>query len=517
MIASNKVVSIEEIYEVFLKRFWYIIIPLVISMVAVTVYAVLCPRTYRASTTILVTPQQVPVDYVRPTVTARIEDRLHSISQEIMSRTRLEQVISGLKLYTDEVKALKQEEIIEKMRKDTSIKIGSKEGYFSITYEGKNAEIVATVANKLASLFIEENLRLREQQAVGTTEFIANELKNTREKLDEQDKILTDFKKKHIYELPDRLQTNLTMLGQLQTEHQRISDSLKAAQDRRLVIQRQFAEQTSAAIPEIASETPQISTVTAASYFPGPPVKKAKSSKVQQIEQLQNLLLDSQTKYTDKHPDILLTKKKIADLQRSLKNDDREEMEESANTGGGSIISPLTNEKTVTLKKEKAEPPKTLYLEMKAQLGQVDLEIKRLREEEAGTKAKIANLQQRIENTPARELAMATLSREYQNTKQSYEGLLGKSQSAQQAENLERRQKGEQFKIIDPARVPEKPFKPNIPAILLIGLVLGLGSGVGLALFKEFLDRSFKNPEDLETTLGLRVLANIPKIMSKPA
>jgi uncharacterized protein involved in exopolysaccharide biosynthesis len=154
---------------------------------------------------------------------------------------------------------------------------------------------------------------------------------------------------------------------------------------------------------------------------------------------------------------------------------------------------------------------------MEGQLAATDWEIKRQKDEEARTKAKIAEYQARIDNMPVRELAMANLTRDYQNNKETYQSLLKKNEEAQRAENLERRQKGEQFKVIDPARIPEKPFSPNILKILLFGFLLGTMSGFGMAFFKEQTDRSFRDAEDLETTLGFKVLANIPKIEKKAA
>ena len=141
-----------------------------------------------------------------------------------------------------------------------------------------------------------------------------------------------------------------------------------------------------------------------------------------------------------------------------------------------------------------------------------DLEIERLKEDEAKVLSQIARYRERIENTPFRELAISDLTRDYQNTRDAYHTLLQRTQEAQRSENLERRQKGEQFRIVDPARVPEKPFKPNIPKVLLIGLFLAGGAGIGTAFFREQMDRSFRDASDLETTLGLRVLANIPKV-----
>ena len=141
-----------------------------------------------------------------------------------------------------------------------------------------------------------------------------------------------------------------------------------------------------------------------------------------------------------------------------------------------------------------------------------DLEIERLKEDEAKVLSQIARYRERIENTPFRELAITDLTRDHQNTREAYHTLLQRTQEAQRSENLERRQKGEQFRIVDPARVPEKPFKPNIPKVLLIGLFLAGGAGIGTAFFREQMDRSFRDASDLETALGLRVLANIPKV-----
>jgi uncharacterized protein involved in exopolysaccharide biosynthesis len=146
-----------------------------------------------------------------------------------------------------------------------------------------------------------------------------------------------------------------------------------------------------------------------------------------------------------------------------------------------------------------------------------DMEIKRLSEESSRISGQINKYFSRIEQTPTREQDMAGLLREYQSTKETYERLLKKSQDAQQAENLEKRQKGEQFRVIDPARTPEKPFSPDIPKILLISLLAALGGGLALAFLREQMDRSFHDAADVEITLGLKVIATIPKIENKAA
>ena len=153
---------------------------------------------------------------------------------------------------------------------------------------------------------------------------------------------------------------------------------------------------------------------------------------------------------------------------------------------------------------------------MESHLVATDLEIERLREDEAKVVGQIGKYRERVENTPLREQAIVDLTRDYQNTREAYNSLLQKTQDAGRAENLERRQKGEQFRIVDPARVPEKPFKPDIPKVLLIGLFLAAGAGLGTAFFREQLDRSFHDAGDVEAALGLRVLANIPRVKEEP-
>jgi polysaccharide chain length determinant protein (PEP-CTERM system associated) len=505
MINPEKSFNIHDYIEIFLRRLWYIIIPFVVILSGAVIYAMTSPKIYRASTLVLVTPQKVPEALIRPTVTSKIEDRLQSISQEIMSRTRLEQVISELKLFTEERKSLSREEVVELMRKNIQVELKGKEGFFNISYTGKDPRTITTVTNKLASLFIEENLKLREQQAQGTSDFLSVELNATKMKLDEQEKAITNFRRRYFGELPEQRDANLKVLEQLQLLYQRIGESMRSAQDRKLVIQKQLSD-----TELLLASSPNIKD---SSGFPLNPLRDPQEV---QLEQLKNQLADLQTKYTEKHPDILVVKRRIAEMEAKI---DKEKSEKKT---GEKIVSTELPAPKEESKKEKKDGKSELrlnprYKEMESQLIATELEIERLKEEEGKVKAQINIYRGRIENTPIREQEMTVISRDYLNTKENYQTLLKKSQEAQQAENLERRQKGEQFKVIDPARIPEKPFKPDIPKILLFGLLLGMGSGFGLAFFREQMDRSFRDAEDLEATLGLKVITNIPKIEKKAA
>jgi polysaccharide chain length determinant protein (PEP-CTERM system associated) len=509
MINTEKSLDIHDYTEIFLRRIWYILIPFTVMLAAAALYAFYLPKMYRATTLILVTPQKVPESFIRPTVTSKIEERLQSISQEIMSRTRLEQVISEFKLYSEEAKSLSQEEIIELMRKDIQVEIKGKEGYFTISYTGKDPRIVTMVTNKLASLFIEENLKLREQQAQGTSDFLSVELNATRAKLEEQEAALTQFKKQFMGELPEQREANLRILEQLQLQSQKISDNLKAAQDRKVLIQKQLSDikiQMALGRPSGNPENPKEEGTAATTESdlsqPSLPIQRGLSYYEAQLNQARNLLSQLKSKYTDRHPDIVTAEKYIAGLEKKIEN------MKAQGTG-----ETMEGKETAIL----FSPVVASIRAMENQLIATDLEMKRLQEEDSKIKAKIAGFQARVENTPTRELAMSNLARDYQNTKESYQSLLKKSQEAEQAENLEQRQKGEQFKVIDPARIPEKPIQGKVIKILLFGLLAGAGSGLGMAFVREQMDRSFRDAEDLEATMEVKVLANIPKIQKKAA
>ncbi len=473
MINPGRSYNLEDYKEIFLRRKLFFIIPLVVVFLGACLWAAFAPRKYMASTLVLVTPPRVPAELVRSTVTSGITERLNSISQEIMSRTRLEAVIDELKLFPEEAKKVDREVLVDRMRQNIKVDIPQRTsenvGYFAIKYTSKDPVVAAAVANKLSSLFIEENLKQREQQAVGTSEFLTNELKTTKEKLEAQGKELADYKRKHLGELPEQRDTNIRLLEQIQLQYQRNEESLRAAQDRQLLIGRQMRE----------LENPAVQ--------PGQGTEGARTrgSFETQLDDMKKTLAELQSRYTERHPDVVSLKRKISEMEKrkdafNISNDPR-------------------------------------YRELANAMASTELEIKRLQEESGRLRAQMGQYRGRIEGATVREQQMSSLVQEYENTKRLYESLLRKSEEAQQAENLERRQKGEQFRVVDPARVPEKPVQPDIPKVLLIGLIGGIACGLGGIFAREQLDRSFHDPEDVEAALGYKVLANIPKIISKAA
>ena len=471
MINPGRSYNVEDYKEIFLRRKLYFVIPLVVVLLGACLVAVLTPKKYMASTLVLVTPPRIPAELVRSTVTSGITERLNSISQEIMSRTRLEAVIDELKLFPEESKKMDREALVALMRQNIKVDIPQRAsenlGYFAVKYTSKDPVVAAAVANKISSLFIEENLKQREQQAVGTSEFLANELKGTKERLESQGKELADYKRRHLGELPEQRDTNIRLMEQLQQLYQRNEESLRAAQDRQLLIGRQMRDLENPAVQQ--GETGSGG--------------RSRGSFETQLDDMKKNLAELQSRYTERHPDVVSLKRKIAEMEKrkdafNINNDPR-------------------------------------YRELANNMTATEMEIKRLQDESGKLRSQIGQYRGRIEGATVREQQMSSLVQEYDNTKRLYESLLKKSEEAQQAENLERRQKGEQFRVVDPARVPDKPFQPDIPKILLMGLVAGMACGLAGIFAREQLDRSFHDPEDIEATLGFRVLASIHRITSK--
>lgn len=471
--------------EIMRRRRWAFIIPAVaITALSIPVVLSLSP-TYKSTTLIMVEAQKVPQEFVRTTVTTPIEDRLKTISQQILSRTRLERVIEEFKLYRQDEKAPEAAgwlsrwwagvgapkaetkrgsrvslDVVERMQKN--IEISVKGGNtFSVSYIGDAPETVMNVTNKLASLFIEENLKVREEQAEGTAEFLDSELNSVKTRLEAQEDELKRFKERHMGELPGQLDTNLRTLDRLQFERQRLQDSLKAAEDRYLLLSQQIA-----------------STLPAG--------ERTAPTLLVHLQGLRSRLAALRMEFKDEYPDVLLVKKEIAAVEAELKRSPKAKASPAPALGPDASLTSF-------------------------QLADQERDIKAIKQRQQEVAAQIRQIEQRVERTPLREQQLTQVLRDYENARKSYQTLLDKRQDARIAESLERRQKGEMFRILDPANYPEKPFKPNRTRLLLLGLVVGIGAGVGSALLREQLDPSIQGEDELiQATAGIPLLAAIP-------
>jgi uncharacterized protein involved in exopolysaccharide biosynthesis len=341
MINSGKPFNIHDYIEILLRRIWFIIIPFVVIMGASVLYAFFATKEYRATTLVMVTRQKVPEDFVKATVTAGVQDNLQSIAKEIMSRTRLEQIIAEFNLYPERAQSSSMEGIVDEMRRRIDVEIQSKEGKedsFTLSYVGQDPKVVTLVTNKLAFLFIEENLRFREQQAQGTTEFLSTELNATKAMLEKLEKAITQFKEQHMGELPEQQEANLRVLEQLRMQYDRIGDNMRTLQDRKSLFQKQLSDLETYLAADLSSLSPS---------SPLSPLRKPslEDSYKQQLAQLKNDLVELQAMYTEKHPDIIKARMKIADLEARVESIRMGSVEETETERGSQGAQPTQKPK----------------------------------------------------------------------------------------------------------------------------------------------------------------------------
>lgn len=484
--------TLDFIRQALLRRRWWIAAPLVVASAAGAALAVTLPNTYLSQTVILVVPQRVPETYVRSTVTLPIEGRLRSITEQILSRTRLERIILEFNLYPEQRKVKVMEDIVEMMRKSIGLVLG-KEQSFTLTFTYHEATTAAKVTDRLASLFIDENLRDRETQAEGTSQFLEGQLEEARRRLIDHEKKLEEYRKRYAGQLPSQLPSNLQGIQTTQTEIQSLIAATNRLTDRKITVERQIADSENA--PPVAVPTPaQAAGATA------DPTAVGGGSAAQQLDTANRNLRSLEARgFTSQHPDVIRIKATIKDLE------ERVAAEAASVAAVKPVAAPVSPQAAAARNRLEA---------WRTEIANIDRQIAANEQQEKRLRDKIAEFQARVEAVPTRESELTELTRDYATLQGSYTSLLAKREDSQLAANLERRQGGEQFKVLDRARVPEKPASPNRPLIGGAGAGLGLVLGLVLGALRELKDSSLRTEEDVLQGLDLPVLAMIPTVVT---
>ena len=484
-----------------LHRKWLVITTFLLVSAGTAIVSLYLPNIYSSQTTILVDPQQVPGNYVQPTVTGNIRNRLGTLSEQILSATRLQKIIDTFNLYEKERKKMAREDVISLMRKDITVDVVSEVGSrsdqdlqaFKIGYSGKDPRVTAQVANELASLFIEENLKSREQIAIGTSDFLKNELEGTRKTLEELESKILEFKMAHLGEMPEQQQANIQIFGQLQSRLQELSDSLDRAQQQRSYLQTlEAATQSTIVSPSIKPQEILQPNTNRGVIPPSPSEAK---------------LVELLGRYGENHPDVKRLRIQIEEERRATEKAER--VAKEAELQARESASPPTHLQEPLPQVPQQNP---IAPNIKAQLAQVDTEIANRKEDQQKLIKAIDSYQKKLEAGPMREQEIATLVRDYAISKEHYSVLLEKQLSANMATQLEIRQQGEKFTILDPAQIPQKPTSPNRRMINLGGIAGGLVLGLALAVAPEILGTSIILPSQIGMAAGMTLLGVIPII-----
>jgi len=481
-VLPGKTYTPDDVIAMLKRRVWYIVLSFVVITFVTALVAHFLPNRYRSEALILVVPQQVPESYVRSTVTTRIEDRLQSLKQQILSRTKLEQIIRDNNLYPRERAAGIMEDVVETMRKDINIEVIRADA-IRIAYTGSDPRTVLRVTEKLASTAIDENINERAVLAEGTNQFLDTQLDAARRQLQDQEEKLKKYREQYSGELPSQAGLNLQSVQNIQLQISSLVDSLNRDRDRKMVVQGTLADLTSAD----SSLAPDVTGV-------------ARPLSIQeQLANAQAQLRVQEGRLTPEHPDIIRLKKNIADLQRRA---DAEALSTPLSPEAGPALTPGQAAKKARIR------------ELQLELDSLDRQIATKQAEEKQLRAAAAGYQAKVEMVPARETELANLTRDYTTLQEIYSNLLAKAQESKVAANLERRQIGEQFKLLDPARLPEKPVSPNRLLINLLGALGGLVFGASLAGYREYRDSAFRTEDEVVSLLGLPVLARIPNMIT---
>jgi succinoglycan biosynthesis transport protein ExoP len=512
----------------------YFIFPAVAVFVVAALFAFLWPASYESSSTILIEEQQIPPEFVRSTVTGFADQRIQSLTQQILSRVKLWEIIQQFDLYSNLREKLTREEILEKMRDNIKLETISAEVgdtskrrrpgqsamtiAFSIVYRGENPGRVQKVSGTLASLYLEQNLKTREAQAQSTTKFLEAELKELQERIKELGAKITAFKEQHEGLLPEQQAFNRSQVERMDTEIKQLENNIRNAEERRIYIEGQLA------------------TVNPDASYSGPGGDRVMSPG-DRLKALEVFLTDLRSKFSDDHPDVRKARREIAELKKL-----------AGSTGGSAVarrkqVAKLQNElaekqgkysdqhpEVKKLKSEialleqeprQATSPKTItdaenpaYVSLTTQVKAAEIDISAFRSQQATLQNKIQMYRQRLEEAPKVEQGYMALMRDYQNAHSKHQEVMNKILEARISEGMEEHQKGEKFTLIDPASFPEKPVSPNRMLILLAGAICSLGVGFGSVALAEHLDHSVHNSDELARLTGLPILGSIIRIQT---
>ncbi len=505
----------DQIIDILIRRKWLIIIPLCIALTLGLYNTLTATKTYEASTLILVQPQRVPTSYIRSVVTSSINERISTISQQILSRSNIEKIIDQFGLFENSPD-MYLEDKVESMRNRVKVRIERARGgaeAFSIGFTGSEPQRVMRIANTLASYFMDENLKVREAQAIGTSEFLDSELEKTQKRLEEREQRLSAYRAKYLGGLPDELDANLRTLDRIYQQIASKQAMLQQARNSLSLLQTQIAQSK-----EMASQSfDDMFAFDEEETF-------AVSAEEQELEgarkQYDRLLL----KYTEKHPDVMRLEKIIEKLETAIAEKQETAAQAEAEIAAGPDTEQFPFETSDDIaassdiaaseEMDSAAPamPNFAAMQQEAQLKQVQTEINKLVSDIAKLEQQMQMYQQRVEDTPKRELELQSLKRDYSNIQNVYNSLLDRKLEAELSVNMEKKQKGEQFRILDHARLPEKPISPNVQMLFLLSLAAGLGAGAGIVFLLEFFDNTIRSEEVIEKDLGLTLLARIPPL-----
>ena len=485
---EDRELNIDDYLAIARRRLWLVLVPLLLASAAGFLISFAFAPRYTSQSLILVQGQQVPEGYVKDMITGDVGQRVINMEQQILSRNQLQPLIEryGLLQGAGGQGALNQ--ALNDVRQGVSVdpvddntltllskkKPGSDLSGFTIKYTASNPRLAQQICGELTSMLLQEDLRERQQQVQGTTDFLSHQVEEAKRNLDEQDAKLAAFKRRYVGEEPGEAENNLKILMTLNSQLEALTQTVNRAQQDK-TYEESVLEQQLAALKASQISTPQ--------------------AVQQQLAALQNQLVALSTRYTNDHPDVIKLKGEIAELKAELNS-----------MASAKTIPDEKIQKTGLV----AEPPEIRQL--RAQIHQNDQIISQATSQQVKLQQQINLYQGRVEKSPAVEEQYKALTRDYDTANKFYSALLDRKSESEMARDMELHQQGEQFRVLEPAGLPLNPSFPNPLLFAGGGLGAGLGLGVCLAFWFEMRDKAIRTEQDVEAALQLAPLVSLPWI-----
>lgn len=476
-------INIGQYYQTVLHRKWWLISGLFATWVIVTAVSWMLPSKYDSDALILIQRQELSDKVVTPNVQIDLQQRLDTMTQQVLSRSNLTKIIEKFGLYTKQRSKGSTDEAVDSMRKDIKIELvvpgqGTKKPGditgFTVTFTGPSAQLAQQVTQDLTGLFIQENIQTTTDLNRRATDFLQTELDDAAKDLSTQEEKLRVFKSQYLGELPEQLDSNLKILTGLQERLQQSTDALSRAQQQELYLQSLLTQyQAASQSGDVPGTAPQAIN--------------------DRLTTMKAELAAMKQKYTDKHPDVVHLEHDIAATE-ALKKQMEKEMEAS----GAVTAGPTQGLNSLA--------------QVKSQLKANELEINNRKKDVKDIEGDISQYQARLNRTPVREQELANLERDHQQSLANYNSLLSKKQAADLASNLVNRQQGEQLQLIDPASLPDKASSPNHFKFSLAGIGVGLALGLLLVVGRELMAPAVYNEEQAGNLVQAPILTAIPSL-----
>jgi polysaccharide chain length determinant protein (PEP-CTERM system associated) len=499
---SNKVVdevshTWEDYLAIVVRRRWWILLPLFLCWLGVWGMSWTLPTTYTSDALISAEQQKVSDLYVMENVNVNLQNRLQSTTQKVLSYASLQVIIDRFKLYESAPRLsgfFKPKDPVDQMRGDIKIELVGAPGYrgeffaFKIHYSADTPQLAQQVNTELTSLFINENVRAQRQLSENTTAFLDGELADARTKMEEQEAAVSAFKAKHVGNLPGQLQSNVQILAGLQAALASTQHALDSSKQQKIYLE-SLLQQYQSAQASMGGDSNVIST----------------QALDKELQDLRLRLKNLRTRYYNGHPDIVALEDEIAKTE-ALRKQNEAEIASNQQTGKPTNAIDFSAAEGV----QRGSP--TAIMQLQSQLKANQLEIQNEQQHARELELQTTVYQGRLNLTPETEQELTVVSRGYEEAKSNYNSLLQKQTQSQLATSLGQQQQGQQFHIIDPPKLPDKPSAPNRFLISVVGLGLGTLVGLGLATFLELTDVRFRQEKDLEGILPARMLVGIPRL-----